>query len=160
VNLKYFQNLKQMRYRDDAAHPPRDAMFAADLPPPPPQETIVIIRENWSAPPPLPGALPAAGRAILVDARISDAVAAQLSELPVRSEAANQQAGLQPVVFGAVAPDVDRFAKGFSAAKVPSCGGNDALKFQPPKIGPIGVGGLLAVPFVALAAARGKCLMH
>lgn len=51
----------------------------------------------------------------------------------------------------------DDFAVMFSHAKIPSCLGPGALKHQPPKIGPIGVGGLLALPFLAVAAIRGKC---
>ena len=49
------------------------------------------------------------------------------------------------------------FSKQFSYAKVPDCLGGDALKFQPPKIGPIVFTGLLAIPFLVVAAARGKC---
>jgi hypothetical protein len=31
------------------------------------------------------------------------------------------------------------------------------MKHQPPRIGPIGIGGLLALPFWGLAIVRGKC---
>jgi hypothetical protein len=49
------------------------------------------------------------------------------------------------------------FAEQFSEARVPDCLHPDALKRQPPAIGPIGFSGLYAVPFVVLAKARGKC---
>jgi hypothetical protein len=50
------------------------------------------------------------------------------------------------------------FAEQFSEAKVPDCLHSDALKRQPPRIGPIAFKGLYAVPFVVLAKVRGKCL--
>jgi len=50
------------------------------------------------------------------------------------------------------------FAEQFSEAKVPDCLHADALKRQPPRIGPIAFKGLYALPFVVLAKVRGKCL--
>lgn len=47
--------------------------------------------------------------------------------------------------------------RAFDEAQVPGCLRPDGLKLQPPRIGPVGVGGLLALPFLALAAVRGKC---
>jgi hypothetical protein len=49
------------------------------------------------------------------------------------------------------------FAQQFSEARVPDCLHGDALKRQPPRIGPIGFSDLYAVPFVVLAKIRGKC---
>jgi hypothetical protein len=49
------------------------------------------------------------------------------------------------------------FARKMDEAQVPSCWGPDAMKHQPPRIGPIGIGGLLALPFWGLAIVRGKC---
>jgi hypothetical protein len=49
------------------------------------------------------------------------------------------------------------FAQAFADARVPDCLHSDGLKRQPPAIGPVGVGGLLALPFVGLAKLRGKC---
>ena len=49
------------------------------------------------------------------------------------------------------------FAEAFAEARVPDCLHADALKRQPPAIGPIGFGGLLAIPFVGLAQLNGKC---
>jgi hypothetical protein len=51
-----------------------------------------------------------------------------------------------------------RFSSEFHEAKVPDCLHPDALKRQPPAIGPIGFTGLYAIPFVLLAKVRGKCL--
>lgn len=51
-----------------------------------------------------------------------------------------------------------QFAEQFSEAKVPDCLHADALKRQPPRIGPITFKGLYAVPFVVLAKVRGKCI--
>jgi hypothetical protein len=45
----------------------------------------------------------------------------------------------------------------FKAAETPSCLSQDALKHNPPKVGPVGLGGVLAVPFLAVAALTGKC---
>jgi hypothetical protein len=50
------------------------------------------------------------------------------------------------------------FSEQFNEAKIPDCLHGDALKYQPPQIGPIGLGGVLALPFLALAKIRGKCL--
>lgn len=49
------------------------------------------------------------------------------------------------------------FARKMDEARVPSCWGPDAMKHQPPQIGPIAIGGLLALPFWGLAIVRGKC---
>jgi hypothetical protein len=49
------------------------------------------------------------------------------------------------------------FAEAVDEARVPDCLHPDALKHQPAKIGPIGVGGIYALPFLAAAILRGKC---
>jgi hypothetical protein len=51
-----------------------------------------------------------------------------------------------------------RFSNEFHEAKVPDCLHADALKRQPPAIGPIAFSGLYAIPFVVLAKVRGKCI--
>ena len=51
----------------------------------------------------------------------------------------------------------DTFAARFEEAAVPGCLRPDGLKHQPPKIGSIGVGGILALPFLVVAAVRGQC---
>jgi hypothetical protein len=42
-------------------------------------------------------------------------------------------------------------------ASIPDCVGPDALRHDPPKVGPVVLGGLLALPFLAHAALTGKC---
>lgn len=85
----------------------------------------------------------------LSDDAIRQAVRETLAEQPAP---AARNGG--PVLRG------DRYA-GFSRqvdeARVPSCWHPDAMKHQPPKIGPIGLGGILALPFLASAVLRGKC---
>ncbi|MGV7211298.1 hypothetical protein ACLB1G_25960 [Oxalobacteraceae bacterium A2-2] len=51
----------------------------------------------------------------------------------------------------------DRFTRQFASAKIPSCLHADGLKFQPTNIGPIGVWGIYALPFIPIAYLRGKC---
>jgi hypothetical protein len=49
------------------------------------------------------------------------------------------------------------FAQTFDEARMPGCLQPDGLKYQPAHIGPIALGGLLALPFLAAAVIRGKC---
>lgn len=51
----------------------------------------------------------------------------------------------------------ERLAAAVAAAGVPDCLRPDGLKHDPPVIGFIAFGGILAVPFVAHAALTGKC---
>jgi hypothetical protein len=51
----------------------------------------------------------------------------------------------------------DIFARQVDEAAVPDCLHADGLKRQPTGIGPFRLGGLLALPFVAVAKVRGKC---
>jgi hypothetical protein len=118
----------------------------------PPSAPTVLISENWAA------SSTSAARTLVADPRIVEGVAAMMAETAPATGAANQQGDLQKVVYGAAA--AEKFSRDFSSAKVPSCGGNDALKFQPARIGPVGVGGFLAIPFMAIAAVRGKCLFR
>lgn len=65
---------------------------------------------------------------------------------------------VSPPEEGAETPEkYKQFAKDFAYAKLPYCLGGAGLKFQPPQIGPITFGGLLALPFVVAAKVRGKC---
>jgi hypothetical protein len=54
-----------------------------------------------------------------------------------------------------------KFERKFSEAQVPDCIHPDALRLQPAEIETknwvFGLGGLLVVPFIVVAAARGKC---
>jgi hypothetical protein len=52
---------------------------------------------------------------------------------------------------------VDKFSRQVDEAQVPSCWRSDAMKHQPPKIGPISLAGLLALPFWGAAIVSGKC---
>lgn len=123
-----------------------------------------IGRRSISAPPePPPGATKteaasapiAAPAAALIDPRIKDAVAKTIAAAPdTFSAAPNQQGALRGEALGA--DKYATFSKQFSHAKIPDCYGSDALKFQPPKIGPIVFTGLAALPFLVVAAARGK----
>jgi hypothetical protein len=96
---------------------------------------------------------------VLSDQRIKQAVAATLAETPDKPAIpANQQDALRGPVFGAETPNkYKQLAKDFAYAKLPYCRGDDSLKFQPPQIGPITFGGLLALPFVVVAKVRGQC---
>lgn len=49
------------------------------------------------------------------------------------------------------------FARQVEEARMPSCWTPDGLKHQPPRIGPVSLGGLLALPFLGAAILRGKC---
>jgi hypothetical protein len=49
------------------------------------------------------------------------------------------------------------FARQVDEARRPSCWQPDAMKHQPPQLGPITLGGILAVPFWAASIVRGKC---
>ena len=50
-----------------------------------------------------------------------------------------------------------RIDRSFEAAQIESCGGPDAFKFDPPTIGPVPLGGLLAMPVLLHAMAAGLC---
>jgi hypothetical protein len=52
-----------------------------------------------------------------------------------------------------------KMTRAFDEAQLPLCLHADGLRNQPTSIGPIGVAGLLALPFVAVAAARSVCSM-
>jgi hypothetical protein len=100
------------------------------------------------------GASDAGGR--LTDKRIKEAVGATIAAAPDKdSVPANQQDALRAPMLSA--EQYKKFEKEFAYAKVPYCLGDEGLKFQPPRIGFISFSGLLAVPFVLVAAARGKC---
>lgn len=132
-----------------------------------PAAQIAIVSADWAAadqrpPAPIaprtetastPVAVPAA---TLTDPRIKDAVAKTISAAPdTFSVTPNQQAALSSDARSA--DKYVTFSKQFAYAKVPDCFGPGALKFQPPQIGPIVFTGLAALPFLFVAAARGKC---
>jgi hypothetical protein len=51
----------------------------------------------------------------------------------------------------------DKFSRQMDEARVPSCWRPDAMKHQPPRLGPINLGGILALPFWGAAIVSGKC---
>jgi len=86
------------------------------------------------------------------------AIRAAIREAAAAAAHAQRAAGVNVVFSGRAAQRVDA---AFEAAAVGDCLHGDALKHTPPviRIGPIpvGLGGILAVPFWAYAAASGKC---
>lgn len=65
-----------------------------------------------------------------------------------------------PENHGRVLSGGDRYAsfgRQMDEARTPSCLHPDALKHQPAQVGPIGLGGILALPFWGAAILRGKC---
>ncbi len=60
-------------------------------------------------------------------------------------------------VFDANANQRGRIDRKFQDATIESCGGEGAYKFDPPKLGPISLGGWLALPFLIHAVATGRC---
>ena len=117
---------------------------APAVPAPRAQQDVPVIAQDWAAPPaPDKSAL---RRVIKESIAAEKALAMAQSKdkaIPVRFTASSQ-------------PDQDeyeKFADGFHQAKVPGCLGQDGLKRQPTFF----LGGLLAIPFIAVAAIRGKC---
>jgi hypothetical protein len=84
-------------------------------------------------------------RAQLTDEAIRDAVKQTLAN-------EKQEAVVAPGKAFSADPRYQQFGREMSEAKIPDCLHGDALKFQPTFLG-----GLLAIPFWALAAMRGKC---
>lgn len=133
-----------------------------------PVAQIVIVSEDWAAadrrPPAPPQAAPtreaastpvAVAPTALTDQRIKDAVAETIAAAPDKSSAApDWQSALRSA---ALSTDHTTFAKQIENAKVPGCMGADGLKFQPPQLGPIVFSGVFTLPFLLVAAARGKC---
>ena len=90
----------------------------------------------------------------LTQAMISAAVRDTLAE-EKRTQAESGQPAMQQVTIRA--DKYEQFAAAFSEAKVPDCLHPDGLKRQPTNLGPVGVVGLYALPFVAIARLRGTC---
>lgn len=87
-----------------------------------------------------------------------DAAAARMTARRLVAEEQQAKSSTLSTHSGALrASKVDTFAAQFEAAAVPHCLGRNGLKHQPPKIGPVILGGLFAIPFLVVAAARGKC---
>lgn len=102
----------------------------------------------------VPAVVPPAPAPALTQAMISAAVRETLAE-EKRAQAESGQPAMQQVTIRA--DKYEQFAAAFSEAKVPDCLHPDGLKRQPTNLGPIGVVGMYALPFVAIAKLRGKC---
>jgi hypothetical protein len=98
-----------------------------------------------TAPPPTRPATDASLRARLTDDVIKAAVKESLAD-------EKQESTIAPGKALSADPRYQQFGRDMSDAKIPDCLHGDALKFQPTFLG-----GLLAIPFWALAAVRGKC---
>jgi hypothetical protein len=59
--------------------------------------------------------------------------------------------------FGTGAPRRQGTDQAFKRAEIPTCMTPEAYKFDPPQVGPFGLGGMLALPFLVHAIATGKC---
>lgn len=113
---------------------------------------IVLASAATLAAAQVPAATPPAPA--LTQAMISAAVRDTLAE-EKRAQAESGQPAMQQVTIRA--DKYEQFAAAFSEAKVPDCLHPDGLKRQPTNLGPIGVVGVYALPFVAIARLRGKC---
>jgi predicted amidohydrolase len=106
--------------------------------------TVVVVPENWAAPPPPDRSLiKRAARESIEDEKALAAARSKEAAIPQRYTASSH-------------PDQDKYEKfetTFADAKVPGCFKSDGLKRQSTLI----FGGLLALPFIAVAAIRGKC---
>jgi hypothetical protein len=87
------------------------------------------------------------------DPAVRDAIRAMLADEPKRD--GRQDTRRDGTTLRA--DPVAGFARKMDEAEVPSCWRGDAMKHQPAKIGPINLGGLLALPFWGAAILRGKC---
>lgn len=103
-------------------------------------------------PAPVPAAQAPSVAPALTQTMIRDAVHAVLAE---EAKAAEGQPAMQQVTIRG--DKYEKFGAAFSEAQVPDCLHEDGLKRQPTNLGPIGLGGILALPFVAVAKLRGKC---
>jgi hypothetical protein len=98
--------------------------------------------KSLSPPSPAPQEMPL--RATLTDDLIKQAVKQSLAD-------EQKEAALMPGK-GLSADRYREFGRQMSEARIPDCLHGDALKFQPTLFG-----GLLGIPFVVVAALRGKC---
>jgi hypothetical protein len=106
-----------------------------------------IASAAWAAEPE-PAKAPASIRARLDEDAIRKAVRATLAETPATAKDRG------PVLRGDA---YNRFERQFDDARLPSCWQPDAMKHQPPHVGPIALGGILALPFWGAAIVTGKC---
>ncbi len=104
----------------------------------------VPVSENWTAPvEPSQTLIRRAVRESILDEKELAQAASKAAAIPERYTMSSEPASTK----------YERFARGFEAAKIPGCFQSNALKHQPTFI----FGGLLALPFIPIAALRGKC---
>ena len=104
-------------------------------------QAVPVIAEDW--------AQRAAGPTR--EQAVAQAVRETLSDIRSTAQPRDQDGG-------ALRGDsVDQFTALMAEARVPDCLHQDGLKRQPTGIGPFAIGGVLALPFVAVAKLRGKC---
>ncbi|MES3022274.1 MAG: hypothetical protein V4857_11905 [Pseudomonadota bacterium] len=117
----------------------------------------ILSAQLAAEPTPAPAPAPDRPAKPAPSARPSDeAVRKAISATLVESGAA--KAGAPQVADTSLRSDeLKRFATIVADAKVPHCLHSEGLKRQPTGIGPFGVSGYAALPFVLVAAARGKC---
>jgi hypothetical protein len=104
-----------------------------------------VVSADWAAPPPPPD-----------KAVIRRAIAQTFAEEKAEAQARSKEAAIPQRYTASSEPERDKYEKfevAFSEAKVPGCLKPDGLKRQPTFF----LSGLLALPFIAVAAARGKC---
>ncbi|MBV8635964.1 MAG: hypothetical protein JO002_15820 [Burkholderiaceae bacterium] len=89
----------------------------------------------------------------LTEAEIQKAIKEVLAAEPAPNIPAHTGAG----AYSAATSIEQRMTRAFNEAKVPDCLHADAMKFTPPQIGPVALGGVFALPFWGYAALTGKC---
>ncbi|WP_296945226.1 hypothetical protein [uncultured Massilia sp.] len=113
--------------------------------------TSLLMLGAASAAEPVPGTASGAMRLRLSDDAIRTAVRETLADSPAPAPAGKESALRgETARYGA-------FARQVGEARTPSCWTPDGLKHQPPRIGPVALGGVLALPFLGAAILRGKC---
>ncbi len=106
-------------------------------------QQAVVIPKDWAAPPPDKTLIRRAIKESFEEEKAIAEAESKAKAIPYRFSASSQ-------------PDRDKYQKfeeSFADAKVPGCLTSQGLKRQPTFI----FGGLLALPFIAVAAVRGKC---
>ena len=114
------------------------------------QEQAAVVSENWTAAPAAKPSTPPA--TVLIERAARESIADEKAQALARSK----EAAIPTRYFASSNPQQDKYEKfetAFAESKVPGCLQPDGLKRQPTFI----FGGLLALPFIAVAAIRGKC---
>jgi len=89
----------------------------------------------------------------ITEQTIHQAVKDTIAEMP--SQAAPLRSGA--AISTATESTEQRMSRAFAEARIPDCLHSEAMKFTPPHIGPIGVVGMYALPWLGYAALSGKC---